>query len=488
MVHRVTRRSILRVLGGGGLTAVAGVSLAACGGAATAALTGTTSASVTVAVAATSASPTSAVTSAAATVASTSSAAVATNGLALDFWNPATDTLGKAILAGLVDKFNAQNAGFTVKDSPVVSDNNYEKYTAAMAGGAPPDAMMTYDYTPLPVWAYGDALLSLDSYAAQEKIDKSDYFPIIWPMISLKGHLWGFMQEFDSGTLSWNTDLFAKNGLDPAKPPKTIAELDDMAAKLTQKDTGGAIAQLGMVPGSANGGSDTYWLAAFGGMYYDTLKAQFTITAPENIAALDWMAGSWKKVGGRAAIDAFNKLFTQKNDQNGFTQGKQGLAIIGEYNPIVYKKEFPNFNFSTGYLPVQTGVTYGTGIAGGGNVFVIPKNAPHPQQSVEFIKNMGGPAAVLEWNVKENNLPPVKSVALDPAFATQVPLMQTWLDMLKLSSTENHLVGPIAHPAVQQFGTLKGPILNNILDGKVGAREGLQQLEQQMQPVLAKYQ
>jgi ABC-type glycerol-3-phosphate transport system substrate-binding protein len=192
-------------------------------------------------------------------------------------------------------------------------------------------------------------------------------------------------------------------------------------------------------------------------------------------------------VGGRPAIDAFNKLFTQKNDQNGFTQGKQGLAIIGEYNPIVYKKEFPNFNFTTGYLPVQTGVTYGTGIAGGGNVFVIPKNAPHPQQSVDFIKYMGGPAAVLEWNVKENNLPPVKSVALDPAFAKQVPLMQTWLDMVKLSSTENHLVGPIAHPAVQEFGTLKGPILNNILDGKIGAREGLQQLEQQMQPVLAKY-
>lgn len=488
MQRPVSRRSVLRLLGGGGLTAVVGVSLAACGAAATTTLTSTSVAAVSAATA-TSAPATAAVTSSAvATVAATSSAAVAAKGLALDFWNPATDTLGKAILAGLVQKFNAQNTGFTVKDSPVVSDNNYEKYTAAMAGGAPPDAMMTYDYTPLPVWAYGDALLALDSYAAQEKINKADYFPIIWPMISLKGHLWGFMQEFDSGTLSWNTDLFTKNGLDPAKPPKTISELDDMITKLTQKSTNGAISQLGMVPGGANGGSDTYWLGAFGGMYYDTLKAEFTITRPENIAALDWMAGWWKKMGGRSAINAFNKLFTQKNDQNGFTQGKQGLAIIGEYNPVVYKKEFPNFNFSTGFLPVQTGVTYGTGIAGGGNVFVIPKNAPHPQESVTFIKWMGGPAAVLEWNVKENNLPPVQSVALSAEFAKQVPLMQTWLDMLKLSSTDNHLVGPIAHPAVQQFGTIKGPILNDILDGKTGAREGLQQLDTLLKPVLAKYQ
>ncbi|MFI5268934.1 MAG: extracellular solute-binding protein, partial [Chloroflexota bacterium] len=204
--------------------------------------------------------------------------------------------------------------------------------------------------------------------------------------------------------------------------------------------------------------------------------------------ALDWMAGWWKKLGGRPALAAFNKLFTQKNDQNGFTQGKQGLAIIGEYSPVVYKKEFPNFNFATGFLPVQTAATYGTGIADGGNVFVIPKNAPHPQESVVFIKSLGGPAAVLEWNVKENNLPPVQSVALSADFAKQVPLMHTWLDMLKLSSTENHLVGPIAHPAVQQFGTIKGPILNDILDGKTGAREGLQQLDQLLKPVLAKYQ
>jgi len=288
---------MLRLLGGGGLTAVIGVSLAACGAAATTTLTSTSAAAVTSA-AATSAPATSAATSsAAATVAATSSAAVAAKGLALDFWNPATDTLGKAILAGLVDTFNAQNTSFTVKDSPVVSDNNYEKYTAAMAGGAPPDAIMTYDYTPLPVWAYGDALLALDSYAAQEKINKDDYFPIVWPMISLKGHLWGFMQEFDSGTLSWNTDLFTKHGLDLAKPPKTISELDDMIAKLTQKDSSGAITQLGMVPGDANGGSDTYWLAAFGGMYYDTLKAEFTITRPENIAAwTGWPAGGRSSV------------------------------------------------------------------------------------------------------------------------------------------------------------------------------------------------
>ena len=468
--------------------------LAACGGGATPVASGSSaaasSAPTSSAAAATSAAATAASTTAASSAVSASSSAagsVAAKGLVLDFWNPAGDTLGQKVLQGIVDKFNAQNSGFQAKDSLVASDNNYQKYTAAMAGGAPPDAIMTYDYTPMPVWAYNDALLSLDAYAAEMKIDKNDYFPIIWPMISLNGHLWGFMQEFDSGILGWNKDLFAKSGLDATKPPQTIAEFDDMNTKLTQKDASGAITQLGMAPGDSNGGSDTYFAAEFGGGYYDTLKAQFTITQEPNIAALDWMAGWWKKLGGRTAIANFKKIFTQQNDQIGFTQGRQGMMIMGEYSPIVYKKEFPELNFSAAYLPVQTGVLYGTGIAGGGNVFVVPKGVAHARESILFLKYMGGPDAVLEWNVKENNLPPVKSVAFDPNFAKQVPLMQPWLDMLKLSEQDNHLVGPITHPSVQDFNKLKSPIVANILDGKIGAREGLQQLQQQFQPVLDKY-
>ena len=65
--------------------------------------------------------------------------------------------------------------------------------------------------------------------------------------------------------------------------------------------------------------------------------------------------------------------------------------------------------------------------------------------------------------------------------------MKVWLDAIALSKDENHLVGAITHPAYQEFSKLQGPIQNDIIDGKVSADAGLHQLEQLMQPVLAKY-
>ena len=324
---------------------------------------------------------------------------------------------------------------------------------------------------------------------AQMKISQSDYFPIVWSMVFLHGHLWGFLQEFDSSTLALNRNIFSKYGLDPAKPPTTIAELDDMSAKLTQHDSSGALTQLGIVPGAPQGGNISHWLAVFGGMYYDTINAKFTIYRPENIAALDWMASSWKKVGGRAAINAFNKKYSSPSNShvNTFTLEKQALMIMREYQPIQYKKEFPNLDWANAFPPVQSPVFSGTSVADGANVFVVAKGIAHPEQSVTVAKWMGGPEATMEWCVGANNIPPVKSVALGPEFAQKAPLMKVWLDTIALSKDENHLVGAITHPAVQEFSKLQGPIQNDILDGKISADVGLQQLQQLMQPVLAKY-
>jgi ABC-type glycerol-3-phosphate transport system substrate-binding protein len=416
----------------------------------------------------------------------TASASVpAVKAIALDFWNPAGDTNGKAIIADLVARWNQQNPTLPVKDTIVDNNSNYEKYTAALAGGAPPDTIMTYDYDPLPGWAYADALLPLDAYAAEMKINQSDYFPIVWPMMSFKGHIWGFLQEFDSELYGWNKDLFTKNGL-PNTPPKTIAELDDLNAKLTQRDSSGAITQLGLAPGytGVRGGGDATWVAVFGGMYYDTLQQQFTITRPENVAALDWMAGWWKKLGGRGVLDAYNKAV---NGQGGLGNGKQGMGVVTSHLPNDWKTQYPSLNLETALTPTNPGVFYGTGSAGGGNLFCVPKVVAHPKESATFIKYMGDPAAVTAWDVRENNMPPVKSVALSADFAKQVPGMHAFLDMLKLSATENHITGPVVHPVVNEFNTMKSATVKDILDGKYPAQQGLQQLDALVKAAMNKY-
>jgi len=427
-------------------------------------------------------------------VASTSAASAAAaiaKGPTLDFWNPAqtNDQPEFSIIQDLEAKFNKQQPDFQVKNSPIDTANNYEKYTAAIAGGAPPDLILTYDWDPVPGWAYQGALLSLDPYMAQMKINKGDYFPVVWSMLNLHGHFWGFLQEFDSCTLAINRSLFQQYGLDPTKPPKTIAEFDDLNAKLNQFDSSGAITQLGMVPYGPQGGYNTPWLAVFGGMFYDTLQGRFTIYRPENVAALDYLAG-WRKKVGQAALNDFAKKNKSSTSSyaNPFTLEKQAMMVMQSWQPLPFQKLFPHLDWANALLPVQPPVFYGTSTADAANVFVVPKGGAHPEQSATLAKWMGGPEATMEWCAQTGGIPPITAVALGQDFAKQAPFMKGWLDTIALSKDQNHLVGAITHPAFQEFNKLQGPIWDDVLNGKVNADAGLKQLEQLMQPVLAKYQ
>jgi ABC-type glycerol-3-phosphate transport system substrate-binding protein len=505
-VVRLSRRTCLSLVVSGSVGL-----LAACGGAAAVTTSVTTSVSTAApssaassAVPASSAAITSAGTRSAApttaatvatssSVASTSAASAAAptaKGLTLDFWNPAqsNDQPEFSIMQDLEAKFNQQEPTFQVKNSPIDTANNYEKYTAAIAGGAPPDLILTYDWDPVPGWAYQGALLSLDPYMAQMKINKGDYFPIVWSMLNLHGHFWGFLQEFDSNTLPINRSLFQKYGLDPTKPPKTIAEFDDLNVTLTQFDSSGAITQLGMVPYGPQGGYNTPWLAVFGGKFYDTLQGQFTIYRPENIAALDYLAG-WRKKVGLTALNDFSKKNKSSTNSyaNTFTLEKQAMMVMQSWQPIPFQKLFPRLAWANALLPVQPPVFYGTSTADAANVFVVPKGVAHPQQSVTLAKWMGGPEATMEWCVQTGGIPPITAVALGQDFAKQAPFMKAWLDIVALSKDQNHLVGAITHPAFQEFNKLQGPIWDDTLNGKISADAGLKQLEQVMQPVLAKY-
>jgi len=252
----LSRRSFLGTLLVGG----AGAILAACSSAPAAAPTTAPAAAPTTApaaapttapaaapTAAPAAAPTTAPAAAAApTVAKPAATAVPTQAPAagaaktqIEFYSPATDKLGKEIIAKLADQYNQKSSKIQVKVTTVPTDNHYAKYVTAIAGGQAPDTIMTYDYSPIVDWAAQGFIVPLDAYQASMGIKPDDYFPVAWNMISFHGHLWGFLQEFDYYLLSWNKGLFQKAGPDPEKAPKTTDEMDKLAEQLTVKDSSG---------------------------------------------------------------------------------------------------------------------------------------------------------------------------------------------------------------------------------------------------------
>lgn len=466
--RRLTRRHFLAISGGVIGTAI----LAACG--ATASPTAAPAAKATEAPQATTAAAT----------ATTAPAAAATAAkVSLDFWNPAGDKLGKQIIDSLVASYNEKSTVATVKNTVVPDENNYAKYTTAISAGTPPDAIMTYWYGPIVSWAAEGFILPIDDYQEKMGIKKEDYFPVVWQMINFHGHLWGFLQEFDFDIIGYNKNLFKAAGLDPEAPPKTIIDLDAMNEKLTVKDSSGGLKQVGFCQWIGRDFAYTLWWRMFGGGFYDNVNDKFTIVTDPNIKCLDWYNSTGKLLGGPDKVTSFTNLFTGGADP--FYQEQVAIAMQGEYNPIAWPDSAPKAmdHLGLAWPPTAEGVPYGTGQTDGGNVFLLPKGVKNPSASMDFMTFMGGPEAVLKWNVEENNIPPVKAVALSDDFAKATPLMKPWIELLKQDKMGPAITSPLAPFFFDHLSTA----VQEVLYGKKDSKQSLTDLTQVMDEEAAKF-
>lgn len=389
------------------------------------------------------------------------------------FFSPASDPQGDEIMRDQTKKFNESRKDIQIDYVFTATDDNYKNYTTAMVSGSSPDVIMTYDYTPVPQWQAKGLIRDLDQYRKEMNIKQEDYFANVWQMITFGGKLYGFLQEFDANLLIINDDAVRRAGLDPKNPPKTIDDLDTWNARLTKK-SGETLEVVGLVPW-LQGGYDL-WAGLHGGGYWDAAAQKFTINRKENVASLAWMAKTAKLYGGYDNVAAFNKE-QSINGRPSLYSGRAPLSAQGEWVPHNwFQKEQPDWKYTVAFWPAAPGVTYGTGQTGGGNVFVLPKEAPHPREAVIVMKYYGGPDMVWDWNVRENNLPPVKSVANDPKFREAVSLMSKWLDMLKVDKMR-----PVnATPLVAYFNQKRSEWVTKAITGEVAPQQALDELQKDM--------
>jgi ABC-type glycerol-3-phosphate transport system substrate-binding protein len=300
-------------------------------------------------------------------------------------------------------------------------------------------------------------------------IKQDDYFPVVWPMMFFHGHLWGFIQEFDFGLLAWNKTHVQKAGMDPNQAPKTIADLDKLAAALTQKDASGNLKQVGFCPW-VRAWNTFLWTALWGGSYYDAANDKWTIVTDPSVATLDWYAQYAKLLGGPDKVTTFTKQVT--GDQTPFYAEQLSIEAMGEWEPIRIPEQAPKLQYAVGYPPTAPGVPYGTDYTDGGNVSVLPKGAAHPAEGMDFMVWINGPDPVLKWNVEAYNVPPVKKVAFDDAFISKVSGMKTWIDLLK----EDHMVPPATSPIFAFVSDQLDTARDEVTFGKKSPKQALTDL------------
>jgi len=285
----------------------------------------------------------------------------------------------------VVAAFNRAHPDVKVRSLFTPNDlSNNQKFFTAVAANKPPDAIFV-DGQQTAAWAEQGSLEPLDTRLAEDNITRADYFPPCWDQNVYKGHTWALTYCADPNfAFVWNKKAFREVGLDPEKPPTTIAEMDRYNELLTKRE-GGKIVRMGIIPWAQYGGANSLftWGWAFGGDFYDPKSNRVTAEDPRVVKSLEWMV-SYAKRYDVTKINAFASGFGSR-EQNPLYIGQVAMVFVHISGIEEMKQYAPSLDYGISYIPAPPdGEQHSSWV--GGWCMAIPKGSKHPKLAWEFIR------------------------------------------------------------------------------------------------------
>ncbi|EQD63367.1 extracellular solute-binding protein family 1, partial [mine drainage metagenome] len=161
--------------------------------------------------------------------------------IVVSYWEEWTGFEGRA-MEHIVNEFNTSQHHIFINMVEVSNVNI--KTLISTAGGDPPDLVTIWSGIMGQFIAY-NALTNLNTLVRHHVVTPHTFVPFAWKLCAPYGTLYGLPATTDPNALYWNKILFAKAGLNPDKPPTTLKQLSEMAARLTIIKPDGTIQQAG---------------------------------------------------------------------------------------------------------------------------------------------------------------------------------------------------------------------------------------------------
>lgn len=344
------------------------------------------------------------------------------NGTTVTFWHGTTDVEQEA-LEEIVKRFNKQQSDITVEAVYIAQqgEGQNEKLLAAIAGGNPPDVAY-FDRFEVGSWAAQGSLTDLTDYAAKDNVEDNDYYEYAINEARYEGQLYGLPMDTDARLLFYNKDQFEEVGLDPENPPKTIAELEEAAKKLTVKE-GNRFERIGFIPWYGQGWLYT-WGWVFGGEFYDEETGQVTAHDPQIVESLQWMTDYAQEYGIEDLTAFTDSAGTAA--ESPFLTGQISMTVTVPAQIGGIKKYKPDLHYGVAPIPTPTGDNFTTWA--GGWSFVIPKGAKSEEAAWEFMKFAAGTEGQSIYSEMTGNLASIKSI--NEELYADDPIMKEFVDIL----------------------------------------------------------
>ncbi|KQT82757.1 sugar ABC transporter substrate-binding protein [Aurantimonas sp. Leaf443] len=257
-------------------------------------------------------------------------------------------TSSEAVLKGLAERYNAARPD-KITVTAITAEQMVPKLGAALAAGTPPDGAVL-DLIYLPTFAAAEGLEDITDF-----VKSRPYAAAMSPshirLATYEDKIYGVPALPDASIIAYNTDLFAKAGLDPAKAPASLTEIAADAKAITAL------------------GNDTYgfYFVANSGSWliYDFLPHIWAAgadilgedgrTATVDTPALRETIAAYRDMQAAKAIHPTSRSGNGNNAVEAFASGKVGILMTGSYIVNLLTSKYPDVKFAVAPIPGPSG-------------------------------------------------------------------------------------------------------------------------------------
>ena len=213
-----------------------------------------------------------------------------------------------------------------------------------------------------------------------------------------EGRLYGVPLYADVSALFYNKTLFEQAGLDPDKPPTSLAEIREYADKITAL---GDDIKGYYLPGNC-AGCNIFTFApmiwASGGKIEPASCDDEPLVGDTIPTVLEW-ARSMHQEG---LIDPAHQTENGETFHLAFGSGKVGIMGTGNFNVALALEQNPEMDLGVTVLP---GLESGQSASfAGGDIVTVPKGSKRVQDAVDFMKFILSDEVQVEVYAKELNM------------------------------------------------------------------------------------
>ncbi|MET9242504.1 ABC transporter substrate-binding protein [Nonomuraea sp. NPDC003709] len=347
----------------------------------------------------------------------------------------------------------------------VVQEDMLTKFLTASTSGQAPDVMF-WDRWRTASYAPKGVLTPIDDLLKKDGIERERFYGEALRELTHGGKLYGLPLTVDARALFYNKAHLKEAGVEP---PRTWAELEQAAVKLTRRE-GGKLVRAGLSMDDT--GLFSMYLRQAGGQMVSDDCSRTTFNGPQGLQVLDL----WSRLVKAGVYQSgFEKGLGEGTDA--FATGKVSMILTGPWNITTYQKYGKDLDF--GIVPPPTGPQGGSASLMGGFGLVIPQAAKHKDAAWEFVKWWTAEKDnALLWARTSLNIPGNVQAAQDPFFSGD-PFWKPILDTLQYAKIRPACAG---YAPMEEESLI--PNLQLLMEGKTTAQQALAKAQEQGDRVL----